>query len=161
MLGTFDRAIEFIFQSEGGFTDDPHDSGGATRYGISQRSHPGLNIKDLTREQAVELYKKEYWDRCRCSELPAQLALILMDAAVNQGPARAIGMLQRSLGVRPDSVVGPETISAAQRADLRPAIVDFIARRNFAYGQHPEFLRYGLGWCRRAAACHQITAEPL
>ena len=157
----FNRAVEFVLRFEGDFSDDPKDSGGATKFGISQRAYPSLDIRSLTREAAIEIYRQDYWNRCRCNELPAQLALILFDSAVNQGPTAAIRLLQKSLNVGADGVIGPITIAAAFRASPSLVITEFIARRAYQYTLHPEVTRFGLGWFRRLSACHQLAQEPL
>lgn len=160
-MNTFEKAVEFVLRFEGDFLDDSRDSGGATKFGISSRSYPDLDIKNLTRMQAIEIYRADYWNRLKANECPAQIAIVLFDAAVNQGLISAIRMLQKSLGVTVDGIMGPLTIAAALRADLRKVIPEFIARRGYQYALHPEVARFGLGWFRRLAACHQATMEPL
>lgn len=160
-VSTFERAVEFVLRFEGDYSDDHHDSGGETRYGISKRAYPNIDIKTLTRQQAKDIYYRDYFLRCKCNELPAQLALILFDSAVNQGPTAAIRLLQKSLNVGADGVIGPITIAAAFRASPSLVITEFIARRAYQYALHPEVARFGLGWFRRLAACHQLSQEPL
>ena len=158
-MTSFDIAVDFVLLFEGGLSDDPSDSGGVTRFGISQKAYPDLDIRNMTMPQAKEIYRADYWNRCKCNELPVQLALILFDAAVNQGPAAAIRMLQKSLDVRADGVIGAETIAAAHRADVRKVASEFIARRAYQYAIHPQVARFGLGWYRRLAACHRLTQD--
>ena len=160
-MNTFDRAVDFILRFEGEHSDDPHDSGGDTWYGLSRRAHPTLEPWPPTRSQAVELYRELYWNRSKCNELPTALAMIVFDSAVNQGATAAARLLQKSLGVRPDGVIGPETIAVAHRASLHSVVAEFIAQRAYQYSLHPEAERYGLGWFRRLSACHQISLEPL
>lgn len=157
---TFESAVEFILQHEGGFVDDVHDPGRTTKFGISQRAYPNLDIRSLTKEQALHLYRKDYWERCSCDKLPPALALVLFDAAINQGPSAAIRMMQTALGVRADGVIGSKTIEAAQQTGAK-GITEFVARRMNNYGLHPSFSRYGLGWSRRLAQCHQLALEAL
>src|SRR3990167_72919 len=137
-MNTFDTAVEFVLGFEGDISDNPHDSGGLTRFGISQKSYPDLDIRSITRDQAKEIYRSDYWDRAKCNELPAQLAIILFDSAVNQGPGLAIRLLQKSLGVNADGAIGPITIAAAHRADLNTVVGELIARRAYQYSLHPE-----------------------
>jgi len=158
---TFNRAVEFVLRFEGDLSDDPKDSGGLTKFGISKKAYPDLDIRNLSRKDAIEIYRRDYWNKCKCNELPAPLALILFDSAVNQGPASAIRLLQKSLEVRADGVMGPETIAAAFRASLRIVVPEFIARRAYQYSLHPDVTRFGLGWMRRLAACYQVSQEPL
>lgn len=159
-MNVFDRAVEFILRYEGDVSNDPRDSGGLTKFGISQKAYPALDILGLTREGAIEIYRQKYWDLCKCSQLPAPLGLILFDSAVNQGPTAAVRLFQKSLGVSADGMIGPETIAASFRVNLRATTSEFIARRAYQYALHPEVGRFGLGWFRRLSECHQVSLEP-
>ena len=57
----FDQAIEVILKHEGGYANNPNDSGGETKYGISKRSYPELNIRGLTRDYAKKIYEQDFW----------------------------------------------------------------------------------------------------
>jgi len=85
----FDDAVAFVLAWEGGYVDDPKDAGGWTHWGISQGAYPGLDIPNLTREEAVVLYRQDYWERIGADSLPPKLALIAFNAAVNCGVVRA------------------------------------------------------------------------
>src|SRR5579862_3236474 len=113
MSDPFETAVDFVLTAEGGLVDDPSDPGGVTKFGISQRAYPNLNIRELTIADAKALYRKDYWDRCSCDKLPAGIAFVVFDAAVNQGVSGSIRMLQRSLNVLEDGLIGPATLSAA------------------------------------------------
>jgi lysozyme family protein len=90
------------------------DQGGLTRWGISKRAYPNLDIEHLTREQAEALFWRDYWLPIKGDSLPPALAFALFDAAVNAGPRRAVQILQAVLRVKQDGVVGPETLQAAR-----------------------------------------------
>ena len=72
---------------EGGsrVTNDPDDPGGLTKYGLSQKYNPDLDIATLTEAQAKEIYKERYWDKVNGDELPYPYDLIVADTAVNLG----------------------------------------------------------------------------
>ncbi len=89
MTDNFERAIAFVLRHEGGYVNDPRDPGGETKFGISKRAYPGFDIKNLTEEQAIEIYRKDYWDRAGCGVLDWPLCLVHFDACVNLGLARA------------------------------------------------------------------------
>ena len=160
-MNPFERAVEFVLDHEGGLSEDPKDPGGLTKFGISQRAYPNLDIRNLTREAAIELYRSDYWNRCKCGELPSPFAVILFDSAVNQGPGAAIRMLQKSLSIKVDGVMGPETIGAAHRANIHNTVCEFVARRAFDYAQNPNVVTFGMGWYRRLAQCQMAAMEPL
>jgi hypothetical protein len=92
-------------KADGGYTNDPRDTGGETKWGISKRAHPGLDIKNLTIEQAFDIYKENYWDvyvgmrpvSANLSNLPTALAVAVFDAGVNCGTANALRWLGKAL----------------------------------------------------------------
>jgi lysozyme family protein len=87
MKENFDRAFSFVCSPsiEGGYVNDPADPGGETKFGISKRSYPDLEIRNLTAEQAKEIYRRDYWEKAGCNGLPWPLDVITFDCAVNQG----------------------------------------------------------------------------
>lgn len=113
------QVFDFVMELEGGerLTDDPHDPGGLTRWGISQRAHPSVDIRALTREAAHGIYDRDYWRRVRGDDLPLPIGLMVFDAAVNQGAVTAVKFLQRAVGVSPDGVLGPVTMNAVAKAE--------------------------------------------
>lgn len=149
----FDKALDLVLRHEaggdpaGGYTNDPRDPGGETRWGISKRAFPQEDILNLTRERAAELYRQEYWDRLRPDELPAGLAIVLFDTAVNMSVGRAVRLLQRACGVAQDGVMGPNTIAAASR--LKDVVARLSAERAIAYAQTANFDTFARGWLRR------------
>lgn len=161
-MAPFEKALAFVLRHEGGYSNDPRDSGGETKFGISKRAYPDEDIANLTPERAGELYKRDYWDKCSCGLLPSPIALILFDCAVNQGPAKAIRLLQAALGgLESDGVIGPKTLQAIQNAGALSILPSFVAKRAYQYALHPQFNVYGYGWLKRLAACHQTSLEPL
>lgn len=156
-MNPFERAVAFVLAHEGGYSDDTHDSGGETKFGISKAAYPFVDIKNLTIEGAKTLYKADYWDKCSCGSFPQPISFVLFDCAVNQGPSKAVRLLQAVLKVPQDGKVGPQTIAAAQRADISYLTAMFVARRAYQYSLHPEIIRYGQGWFNRLAECHQMA----
>lgn len=95
MKDSWDKAIEFVLQAEGGdtVTENPSDPGGLTKYGISKKAYPELDIRNLTEEQAKAIYYKDYWTKTGCDRLPYPLDMCVFDCAVNQGVATALSLL--------------------------------------------------------------------
>ena len=147
----FARAIERVLAHEGGFVDNPDDPGGKTRWGISQRAYPFLDLSTLTREGAIALYRRDAWTPIRGDALPEAIAFQVLDAAVNHGVLRAVGWLQQTLGVRVDGVVGPLTRAAASDADPVALILAYNAARLDFYVRLRTFPTFGRGWTRRIA----------
>ncbi len=157
MTDIFTTWVNFVLQQEGGLTDDPHDPGGLTNFGIDKRSHPNLDIRALTRDQAIEIYRRESWIGTKADQMPPAIAIVYADTAVNQGAGTAAALLQQSLGCKVDGSVGPVTLTAAAKSDARAAAAEFTARRVLRYAGTPGMERYGLGWMRRAVAALNLA----
>lgn len=98
MKDTFTIAVDFVLKWEGGdtITRDSDDPGGTTKWGISKRSFPLLNIENLTREDAVAIYRDAYWHKAGCDNLPTPMDMIVFDTAVNMGVGAAKAILGRT-----------------------------------------------------------------
>lgn len=156
----FRACLDFVLRMEGGEVNHPNDPGGHTKYGISQRAYPELDIVSLTLEQAGEIYHRDYWLPCHCDQLPPALALALFDCAVNCGKGRAIALLQAALGVQIDGVIGSRTVAAASR-QYRSGLVKFLTRRVQHYVELARVNdRYAVflgGWLARCFHCHEAA----
>ena len=145
----FDRAVQLILDLEAGYSNDPNDPGGETNFGISKRAFPHVDIKNLTREKAIDLYRRYYWDYVRGDELPWPLALHVFDMAVNQGVQPAITTLQRAAGVQPDGQLGPVSMARVRAIPTLELAPMFSAFRALRYMTTKNFDRYGAGWLKR------------
>jgi lysozyme family protein len=154
-MKTFDEIIEKVLEHEGGYVNDPKDLGGETKYGITKRFYPELNIKELTIEKAKQIYKDDYWDKNRVESLPQNLWHIFFDMCVNMGRRTAVKVLQRAAvnrgkDIEVDGGLGPATIGALKGVELDRVrayrvkfYVDLITSK-------PEQEKFFLGWFRRA-----------
>ena len=156
MLKTFDEIIEQVLEHEGGYVDDPTDSGGETKYGISKKAYPDEDIKGLTVERAKELYKRDYWDRFKVDNLPDRIRHIYFDMCVNMGGGRATKILQEACNsknsnkIDVDGGIGKDTIKASANLEdfrLRAYRVMFYAELVM---KKPEQERFWVGWFRRS-----------
>jgi len=94
----FNEAIEVILANEGGYVNDPNDKGGETKFGISKASYPHLDIKNLTKEEAIKIYKSDFWDDAPYRNITSEpIAIKMFDLAVNIGAHYAMVVLQRAL----------------------------------------------------------------
>lgn len=152
LMSQFDKLIDRVLAHEGGYVWDRNDPGQETHWGISKRAHPNLDIKRLTREQAVEIYRTDYWNRIQGDKLPAGLAFQVLDAAVNHGVGNAVRWMQRAAGVTDDGIIGPVTLAALQKAHVADVVLLFNAERLDFYASLTTFERFGRGWTRRVAA---------
>ncbi len=132
-----------------------------TKYGISAMAYPGLDIKNLTTEQARSIYKKDYWDRCKCSFIPDALSIALFDFAVNSGTKRAIRYLQRALGVTVDGFIGNQTIGACNRVPTKYVLEKFIQYRLEFLMNLKGWKYFGNGWGRRVKTLKELCEKYL
>jgi lysozyme family protein len=119
----FLSAFTLVVGAEGGYVCDPNDPGGATKYGISQRAFPNVDIQGLTLEQAQQIYLTSYWNPLNLDSKPWNTALLKFDCGVNQG------------------------INFAQTLGDDP--LDICTARAMRYASNPRFTRYGRGWFNR------------
>lgn len=145
-MKTFDLAVRAVLKHEGGYVNDSHDPGGETKYGICKRSYPKLDIATLEIDDAIAIYRRDFWDRIHGDELPADLACFLLDTAVNLGVVQAVRYLQRAANVQVDGIMGPATILACKRDGV---LDSFAGYREEHYRKLRTFDRFGRGWLRR------------
>ena len=154
-MTTFDEIIEHVLKHEGGYVNDPTDLGGETNYGITKRFYPDVDIKNLTKEQAKEIYKRDYWDKNRVDELPEHLRYIFFDMCVNQGRGTAVKVLQRAANakgakLKVDGGMGPATLKAVQNVEHdRVKSYRVLHYANLVINK-PEQEKFWYGWFKRA-----------
>ncbi|SRR5258706_9592173 len=128
-MSNFDDALTFVLVEEGGYILDPRDPGGETNMGISKRMYPGVDIKHLTKIQAAEIYKRDYWDAYHLDPMPQVWQLFLFDSYVQHKPEVVQGFI-------------------AGNASIADAI---WARMAYYAGLH-NFEVFGRNWTKRM--CH-------
>lgn len=157
----FDRCLSVVLGHEGQdtITDDPRDPGGLTRWGISAASHPGVDIRNLTREGAADIYRRDYWAPLHCDEMPLAVALGVFDTGVNMGTKAAARMLQECVGGVVDGVIGPRTLLAVYRYPVGALVRRYSTARVHRYMALGGFQTYGKGWLSRALDVAITAAE--
>jgi lysozyme family protein len=121
--GKFLKAFDYLIYHEGGYVNDPKDAGRETHYGISKRSYPSLDIKNLTRDQTKQIYFVDFWVKAKCKSIDDEnIAMKFFDLAVHMGIIQATKIIQRALRaagmlVIEDGIIGSITLAAINKAD--------------------------------------------
>ena len=155
----FEKAFAYVIQNEGGYVFDKNDSGGETKFGITKRSYPSLNIKDLTLEDAKKIYYRDFWQKGKFEEIDDEkVATQLFDLSVNLGMRAAVIVLQRALRsvgktVQEDGLMGPETLLATLNSDPRCLLAAIKSEAAGYYRQiaakNPSQQKFLKGWLNR------------
>lgn len=160
MQTNFARSLDAVLLTEGGFVNDPQDSGGATNKGITQNVYDAYRTKCALPHQSVmyisaletaAIYKSQYWDKVNGDSLPEGLDYATFDFAINSGVGRATRYLQAVVGVPQDGNIGPATLAAIQAHGVTKTIDDVCARRLAFLEQLPNFGHFP-GWVTRDKA---------
>jgi len=151
--------IDRVLSHEGGYVNNPNVPGGETKFGIAKRSYPAVDIRNLTREGAIAIYERDFWQRVQGDKLPRQFAFQALDAAVNHGIGNAVRWMQRAAGVADDGVIGPMTLAAVARSEPADLVLAFNAERLEFYAKLQTFDTFGRGWTRRVAGNLRYAAQ--
>jgi len=156
-MADFNPAVAKTLIREGGsrFTDNPDDHGGATKYGISQRAYPNVDIANLTEDQAKAIYKQDYWDRVSGDKLKSQaVAENIFDTAVNMGSTTATKLVQLTLEIGVDGKFGADTLKALNAVDEKEFLAEFtlakVARYAAICNKDRTQSKFLLGWINRS-----------
>ena len=127
-MDNFNKALEFLFSAEGGYSNRKNDAGGATNFGITQKTFNSAisrgiintdisNVKYINKDLASKIYKYDYWNSISADKLPAGIDVALFDMTVNAGRGNAIKTLQKTLEIKQDGIMGKDTINAINSYD--------------------------------------------
>jgi len=147
----FDTAFDRLMGHEGGYVNNPADPGGETNWGISKRTYPDVDIKNLTRDQAKEIYRIDFWLRGQMDQFDPAVAFQAFDFAVNSGIETAIRKLQAAAGVADDGHVGPVTVAAIKNRGVNDMIMLLTAERIEYQAKLKNGDTFWRGWMRRNA----------
>lgn len=146
MSDAFQRALGFTLTWEGGYSDHPADPGGATNYGVTQRTYdrwrlkhglPARPVREIEEHEVVSIYRSEYWELSGASEVGGAFGAVLFDSAVNSGVARARRWAEQAAG------------------DWR----ELLAIRLAFLAGLTGWVTFGRGWARRIAALAQVAVD--
>ena len=170
-MSRFEDCLARILKHEGGYVNDPLDSGGRTNLGVTQRvweefvGHPvsEADMRALTPEIIAPMYKLKYWNPSYCEVLPKGLDYVVFDFAVNAGTGRSVKTLQQAIGCVSDGVIGPKTMAVINDANTKDLIAKFSdARADFYQGivaRKPDQARFIKGWLNRVEESRKLALE--
>ena len=167
MLSNWPASLALVLKSEGGFSNHSADPGGVTMLGVTKKVWEAwvkrpvdvAEMRALTPELVAPLYKTQYWDACKCDDLPRGIDYAVFDSAVNMGAGRAAKLLQAALGVKADGIIGRGTLGMAVNADPDEFLEKFSAAKEQFYRNLPTFCYFGQGWLRRVAEVKHAADE--
>ena len=164
-INNWPQCFALVLKNEGGYVDNPADPGGATNLGCTKavweqyigRSVTKDDIKALTPNDVMPLYKAKYWDTIKGDDLPEGVDYAVFDFAINSGPSRAAKALQSVLSVTVDGQIGSATLRALETANPREVATAVCeARLAFLQGL-PTFPTFGKGWSNRVSEVEKIA----
>ena len=161
MKSNWAKSFALLLESEKGYVNHASDPGGRTNLGVTQavwenwvgRASGEKEMRALTPEMVEPLYKKKYWDACKCDDLPSGIDYLVFDFAVNAGVGRSAKTLQKVVGVTVDGAIGPKTIAAVKTTN--DLINKFSDEKEKFYRSLPTFSSFGNGWLNRIAQVKQ------
>tara|TARA_B100000401_G_scaffold364570_1_gene262570 strand:+ start:129 stop:638 length:510 start_codon:yes stop_codon:yes gene_type:complete len=167
MKVNYDKCLETILHHEGGYVNHPKDPGGETNLGVTKRvyqEHGGTkDMKDLLVEDVAPIYKKGYWDKMKCDDIPSGLDLCLFDFGVNAGPGRAAKFLQSMIGTTVDGGIGPNTLAKLEEYirenGEHEAVNKYQEMRQKYYENLSTFATFGRGWTRRVQETTKLALD--
>lgn len=161
-MDRFEYAFDKTLRFEGGYVNDPDDPGGETRFGISKRSYPDVDIAALSETQAKDIYRRDYWDALRLDEIYSSLiSSEIFDTAVNMGRRTSTRIAQRALNflggdLIEDGIIGSKTLFALNVWCLKDEKALFICLNGFQFMRYFEITkdnaklkRFTRGWTKR------------
>jgi lysozyme family protein len=149
MDNVFQKVFKNVIGIEGGYVNNPKDPGGETKYGISKRSYPTVDIKNLTLDGAQQIYWDDFWSKLKCDRMNPQLAEFVFDFAVNSGTGTAAKAIQRAVGALPDGAIGPRTLELLTGKSPRHVVRLVFVDRFKVMAEAPAYEDSKNGWGAR------------
>lgn len=171
MQQNFDNSLTAVLRSEGGYTNDPNDPGGATSHGVVQRVYdayrtalqlPRQSVRFITDGEVRNIYHAQYWNAVQGDRLPLGLDYCVFDEGVNSGPVKSIKDLQAALSVGMDGQLGMVTLGALTATTNIGALINRVCdlRLNFLHRLR-TWRFFSNGWSSRVANVRATSLQML
>jgi len=168
-MTVYDVAFKELIGYEGGYVNDPRDAGGETKYGISKRANPDIDIKHITLDFAKDYYYKKFWLPLKLNEVKnAIISTEIMDTAVNMGRGAAARITQQALNflgedLTEDGIVGPATLGAINKWGHKDERAFFVCLNGFQFMRYahiiqkmPDKIVFSRGWTKRIQQYREV-----
>jgi len=159
MSDDFVKCLAKVLESEGGFSNNPKDPGGATMKGVTQRVYDvyrkrnGLataSVRNISNAELTNIYRSNYWNEIHGDDLQKGVSYVVFDGAVNSGPSQSAKWLQRALNVDDDGKIGPKTLAAAKKVKNVASLINDICDQRLEFLKDlPTWGTFGKGWAAR------------
>ncbi|UIZ57796.1 hypothetical protein LZP46_01155 [Acinetobacter sp. SCLZS86] len=153
MSKNFQKSLKRVLKHEGGYVNHPSDPGGETNFGITKSTARSYgyhgSMRTIPMTVVEKIYKSQYWDAMSCENFDFALAYQLFDAAVNHGLLNARKILQRTIKVKDDGIIGAVSLAAIRQLDTADLVQMFNAERISFYTRISTFPTFGRGWMNR------------
>ena len=157
MNHNFDTCLNMLLKHEGGYVNHPEDPGGMTNLGVTKRTYDEFHgtdineegMRNLEKSDVEPIYRSNYWNRCRCQDLPSGVDWAVFDFAVNAGTGRAAKALQQAVEAEQDGSIGPLTLMKVKDHEVVNIINRIAIYREQFYRSLSTFDTFGKGWIRR------------
>lgn len=137
---SFQKIIKYVIEYEGGYSNNPNDAGGETKFGVTHHLfedvYPEGDWYEFTLEDGIDFYREVFW-KDYLNDLNPALQLVFLDTQINHGNGKATRMIQKALGVVKDGIFGPMSLQAAKECDIQETILSILEQRKVRMLTHP------------------------
>lgn len=167
MQSNFEQAYRWVLQHEGGVSAHRLDPGGLTNKGITQRTYDAFragvgaskqSVRAIGDDEVARIYREQYAKPIWFDRLPSGVDYALFDFAVNSGVSRAVKMIQGTVGVRQDGIMGNQTLAAIRAYGATSLILALCDARLAFVRRLKTWPTFGRGWQKRIDQVRQRAA---
>ena len=168
MDSNFDKSLIKVLEHEGGYVYHPEDPGGETNLGVTKKVYDNWiaendlvvkDMQDITVNDVMPIYKKNYWLKAKCDQLPIGIDYIIFDMSVNHGVSRAAKFLQGVVGAEQDGVIGSKTLAMVDKMEQADIVEALCLEREDFYRNLKTFNTFGNGWLNRNSGVKATSLE--